>query len=205
MKRILLCLASLLLVFALCSCNEKTNNPADNSSGETNEISTLSPDDTKNDKTLVAYFSATGSTKVIAEKIAKAENCELYEIIPEKEYTSSDLNWHDNGSRTTKEQNDKSARPAIKSEKINIDNYKTIYIGFPIWWGEEPRIMDTFVESYNLSGKTVIPFSTSGSSDISKAETNLKQIANGGEWKNGKRFGAAAEDSEITSFIEEVK
>ena len=204
MKKIFLLILSLLLLFTFCACNEK----ADNSSKIKNESSETSADNisnNQNSKTLVVFFSATGNTKTVAEKIAKIESADLYEIKPEKEYTSADLNWNDSNSRATKEQNDKTARPAISGEKINLDNYSKIYIGFPIWWGEEPRILDTFVESYDFNEKTVIPFCTSGSSGISSAESNLKNNANGGEWKNGKRFSAAAEDSEISSFIDSVK
>ena len=116
--------------------------------------------------TLVVYFSATGTTKSVAEKIAGVTGADIYEIVPMELYTEADLNWHDSDSRTTHEQDDKSIRPGIASDKLSLDGYTTIYVGYPIWWGEEPRIMDTFVENYDFSGKTMIPFCTSGGSGI---------------------------------------
>ena len=117
-------------------------------------------------KTLVVYFSATGTTKGVAEQIASVTGADIYEITAAQTYTADDLNWNDSESRTTKEQNDKSVRPAIGSDTTSLDDYSVIFIGYPIWWGEEPRIIDTFLESYDLSEKTVIPFCTSGSSGI---------------------------------------
>ncbi|MCR5371171.1 MAG: flavodoxin, partial [Clostridium sp.] len=111
---------------------------------------------------LVAYFSATGTTKGVAEKIASVTGGDLYQILAAQPYSDADLNYNDSSSRTTKEQNDKSARPEIGSEEISLDGYTTVYLGFPIWWGEEPRILDTFVEKYSFEGITVIPFCTSG-------------------------------------------
>lgn len=102
---------------------------------------------------LVVYFSATGTTKGVAEKLAGVTGADIYEIVPTEPYTEADLNWHDSDSRTTHEQDDKSVRPGISGDKLSLDGYTTVYIGYPIWWGEEPRIMDTFVESYDFSGK----------------------------------------------------
>ena len=107
---------------------------------------------------LVAYFSATGTTKGVAERIASVTGGDLYEILAAEPYTEADLNYNDNSSRSTSEQNDKSVRPEIGSDDISLERYTTIYLGFPIWWGEEPRILDTFVEKYNFDGITVIPF-----------------------------------------------
>ena len=107
---------------------------------------------------LVAFFSATGTTKGVAERIANVTGGDLYEILAAEPYTQDDLNYHDRSSRSTKEQNDKNARPEIGSEDISLEGYTTVFLGFPIWWGEEPRILDTFVEKYNFEGITVIPF-----------------------------------------------
>ena len=120
----------------------------------------------KNGGTLVVYFSATGTTKGVAEKIAAITGADTYEIKAAQKYTDADLNWNDSNSRSTKEQNDSSVRPEIGSEAISLDGYTTIYIGYPIWWGEEPRIMDTFVESHSFDGITMIPFCTSSSSTL---------------------------------------
>ncbi len=144
-------------------------------------------------KTLVVYFSATGTTKGVAQTIASATGADLYEITAAQTYTEADLNWNDKNSRTTLEQNDKSVRPAIGSETISLDGYSTIFIGYPIWWGEEPRIMDTFVESYDLSGKTVIPFCTSGGSGIGSSGKNLEANAGGGNWLEGERLSRSSD------------
>ena len=156
----------------------------------------------KGSDVLIVYFSATGTTKGIAEKIAGITGADTYEIKAAQEYSDADLNWNDSDSRSTKEQNDSSARPEIGSEAVSLDGYSTIYIGYPIWWGEEPRIMDTFVESYNFDGITMIPFCTSGSSGIGRSGKNLADNAGSGTWIDGKRFGAGASEDEIRSWIE---
>lgn len=120
------------------------------------------------DETLVVYFSATGTTKGVAERIASVTNADLYEIIPAEPYSSADLDWNDKNSRTTIEMNDPDTRPAIASNTISIDGYSTVYIGYPICWGEAPRIMSTFIESYDFDNITVIPFCTSGGSGIGR-------------------------------------
>ncbi|MCR5053928.1 MAG: flavodoxin [Lachnospiraceae bacterium] len=152
--------------------------------------------------TLVVVFSATGTTKGVAEKIAAITDADLYEIVPADPYSDADLNWNDNNSRTTKEQNDSSARPAIGSEAISLEGYKTIYIGYPIWWGEEPRIMDTFVESYNFDGITMIPFCTSGGSGIGRSGKNLAEHAGSGNWLDGDRLQGSASEADIQSWID---
>lgn len=143
---------------------------------------------------LVAYFSATGTTKGVAERLASAVGGDLYEIVPAEPYSDADLNWNDRESRSTKEQNDKSARPGIASKTLDLSGYDTIYVGYPIWWGEEPRIMDTFVESYDFSGKTMIPFCTSGGSGIGSSGRNMEQLTSGATWLDGSRFGGVSED-----------
>ena len=150
---------------------------------------------------LVVYFSATGTTKGVAEKIASITGADTYEIKAAQEYTDDDLNWNDSNSRTTKEQNDSSVRPEIGSGAVSFDGYTTIYIGYPIWWGEEPRIMDTFVESYSFDGITVIPFCTSSSSGIGRSGQNLAENAGSGNWLDGQRFGAGASEADISSWI----
>lgn len=161
--------------------------------------------DTKTDnaasKTLVAYFSCTGNTKSIAEAIASGTNADIYEIKAETPYTSADLNYNDNNSRSTKEMNDKSSRPAIAGGDINMASYETIYIGYPIWWGEAPRILDTFVEKYDFTGKTVIPFCTSASSGIGSSDKNLAGLAKSGTWKSGHRFSGRESASEVMSWV----
>ena len=157
------------------------------------------------EKVLVVYFSATGTTKDIAEKIAKIEAADLYEIKTAQEYSEADLNWHDSSSRTTLEQNDASVRPEIGSEAVSLEGYTRIYIGYPIWWGEEPRIMDTFAEAYDFSGITMIPFCTSSSSGLGRSGKNLEERAGSGSWLEGKRFSAGTAEDDIRAWIESIQ
>ena len=151
---------------------------------------------------LVVFFSATGTTKGVAEKIASIEAADIYEIKAEQEYTSDDLNWNDSNSRTTKEQDDPSVRPEIASDEVSLEGYSKIYIGYPIWWGEEPRIMDTFVESCDFEDITVIPFCTSGGSGIGRSGENLAKNAGSGNWLDGQRFGADPSEEELQAWID---
>lgn len=145
-------------------------------------------------KTLVAYFSASGVTERAAKEIAGAVDADLYEILPTQPYTDADLDWTDKKSRSTAEMNDPACRPEIAGTVENMEQYDTVFIGFPIWWYVEPRIVDTFLESYDFSGKTVIPFATSGGSGIGGAEKSLREHCPKANWKQGKlvNSGAAA-------------
>ena len=143
-------------------------------------------------KTLVAYFSASGVTARAAREIAEAVGADLYEICPAEPYTDADLNWTDKKSRSTVEMNDTACRPAIAEPVANMEQYDTVFLGFPIWWYVEPRIVDTFLESYDFSGKTVIPFATSGGSGIGKAEKSLQQHCPKASWKRGKLVNSGA-------------
>ena len=164
-----------------------------------NEQESVSDSSGKN--VLVVYFSVTGNTKTIAEKIATLTDADLYEIKPAVEYTKADIDYGNPNSRTSKEQNDSSVRPEIQSETISLEGYDTIYIGYPIWWGEEPRIMDTFVESYDFGDITMIPFCTSGSSGIGNSGKNLATNAGSGNWLEGKRFSAQVSENELKDWI----
>ena len=204
MKKIIALLIAALLVFGLTACGGSSESAEENPE-ETAESSSdeTAAEETQTDKdVLVVYFSATGTTKGVAEKIASLTGADLYEIKAAQEYTAEDLDWNDSDSRTTHEQNDPSARPEIGSDPVSLDGYTTIYIGYPIWWGEEPRIMDTFVESYDFDGITMIPFCTSGSSDIGSSGHNLADNAGTGNWLDGKRFNAGTSEDEIHSWIE---
>ncbi len=156
-------------------------------------------------ETLVAYFSATGTTKGVAEKIAAITDADLYEITAAEPYSAEDLNYNDRNSRSTKEQNDKSARPEIGSAALDLRGYKTVYLGFPIWWGEEPRIMDTFVEGCSFDGITVIPFCTSSSSGIGRSGPNMEALAGSGTWLDGKRFSGGVSEADLRSWIDGLK
>ena len=126
-------------------------------------------------KTLVVYFSASGVTARAAKEVAAAVGADLYEIRPEQPYTAADLDWMDKRSRSTIEMNDPGCRPAIAEPVEQMEQYDTVFVGFPVWWYVEPRIVDTFLESYDFSGKTLIPFATSGGSGIGKAEKSLQE------------------------------
>ena len=143
-------------------------------------------------KTLVAYFSASGVTARAAKEVAAAVGADLYEIRPEQPYTASDLDWMDKRSRSTLEMNDPACRPEIAGAVENMEQYDTIFVGFPIWWYVEPRIVDTFLESYDFSGKTVIPFATSGGSGIGRAEKSLREHCPKANWKQGKLVNRGA-------------
>ena len=138
------------------------------------------------EKKLVAYFSASGVTKSVAERIAAAAGADLYEIRPAVPYTREDLNWMDKKSRSTLEMNDPGSRPEIAEPVKDMEQYQTIWVGFPVWWYVEPRIVDTFLESYDFSGKTLIPFATSGGSGIGKAQKSLEEHCPSAEWREGK-------------------
>lgn len=149
-----------------------------------------------NDKhILVAYFSATGTTARAAEKLANATGGELYAITPAKSYTSADLDWNDKQSRSSVEMNDPKSRPAIKSKKENITDYDVVFIGYPIWWDLAPRIINTFIESHDLQGKTVIPFATSGGSSLAGSAAALKKTYPALDWKEGRLLNRADEKS----------
>jgi len=137
-------------------------------------------------KKLVAYFSASGTTKILAEKLAKAKNADLFEIIPEISYTTEDLNWQNSKSRSSLEMNDKNSRPKVASKITNIYEYDIIYVGFPIWWYQAPTIINTFLESYNLNGKIIIPFATSGGSQMGKTNQYLAASCKGAKLLEGK-------------------
>ena len=143
---------------------------------------------------LVAYFSASGVTARAAKEVAGAIGADLYEIRPAEPYTEADLNWMDKKSRSTLEMKDPASRPAIGTRAENMDQYDTVFVGFPIWWYVEPRIVDTFLESYDFAGKILIPFATSGGSGISGAEKSLREHCPKANWKQGQlvNSGAAA-------------
>ena len=150
---------------------------------------------------LVVYFSATGTTKRAAEMIAEITDADLYEILAAEAYSDADLNWNDRNSRSTIEQNNPDLRTEIGSDPVNLEGYKTIFIGYPIWWGEAPRIMDTFVESYDFAEITMIPFCTSGSSGIGRSGKILEEHADSGKWLDGKRFGGNVSEDDLREWI----
>ncbi len=191
--------------FWIINSNNKANSNNSNSTENqsNNEIKEETPNDnaeTNDKKVAVIYFSATGTTEKIAGYIKNVTNGDLIEIEPKEKYTSADLNYGNNNSRATREQNDSSARPEIKNN-INTDNYEVIYLGYPIWWGDVPKIILTFLDSQNLDGKILIPFCTSGSTGISGSVNTLKNYKKNIIWLDGKRFSASTSLEEINSWV----
>ncbi|WP_339005864.1 flavodoxin [Fusobacterium animalis] len=178
-------------LFGACSRTEAEN--------KNSRDSEMAKSNTK--KILVAYFSATGTTKEIATYIAQDLKADIFEIVPEVPYTSNDLNYGNDNSRTSKEMNDNSARPAIKNSVQNFEQYDVIFLGYPIWWGNAPKIMSTFVESYDFKGKTVIPFVTSGSSGIGSSAKTLEALTKGATWEAGQRFGSGTSKNVVADWV----
>ena len=187
MKKIFLLL---LTIFLMTGCGnsaaEKTSAPEKNSAP---------------DKILVAYFSCTGHTKTAALEVAELLNADVFEIVPAEPYTPADLDYNVENCRANVEQKDSSARPAIKNKIDMPEQYKAIVVAFPIWWGAEPRIIDTFVESYDFAGKTIVPVCTSGGSDIMTAAKNLQGMCKGATVVDGKRLGIISKD-EVKAWLD---
>ena len=162
MKRIAFIIAACFMLLTACA-----QNTIENDNNQTNSK--------KMKKTLVAYFSATGTTKAAAQKLAKELGADLYEISPEEPYTSADLDWRNKGSRSTLEMKDRSSRPAIKGRCENIADYDTVWIGFPVWWYTAPTIVNTFIEAHDLGGKVLNVFATSGGSNVTGSAADLKK------------------------------
>ena len=152
---------------------------------------------------LVIYFSATGTTKGVAEKIAALTDADIFEIVPAEPYTSADLNWNDRNSRTSVETDDPSCRPEIDGEPVDLEGYSTIFIGYPIWWGDIPRIMSTFVESCDFGEITMIPFCTSASSGVGQSDKHLEEQAGSGKWLKGTRLQGNISEEALQSWISE--
>lgn len=172
-------------------------------SAETSNFTETFASETSSDedgKILVAYFSATNNTEGIAQKLADGLGADLYEIIPEQPYTDADLDYGDPDSRSTVEMNDPNARPAISGSVENMEQYDIVLIGYPIWWGEAPRIMSTFIESYDFSGKTLAAFCTSASSGFGSSDSALRSAADDADWLDGRRFPADASADDFLAW-----
>ena len=213
-KKIIVLIVGVIIVTAgvifwtISSNKSKTADNLDNNIVE-NENSNEIQDENTNDndkgtltdkKVAIIYFSATGTTKKIAEYIKNTTNGDLIEIIPKEKYTDKDLNYGNDDSRANKEQNDSKARPEIKNN-ITTDDYDVIYLGYPIWWGDVPKIILTFLDSYNLDGKIIIPFCTSGSTGISGSLNTLKNYSKDINWIDGERFSATTNQNEISNWV----
>ena len=173
----------------------------------TMNLSACSQNNKKEDKgmkVLVSYFSASGTTKGVAQQLAEVAGADLHEIKPAQHYTDADLDWQNKKSRSSVEMQDKSSRPAITDKLTNLQDYDVIYVGFPIWWNTCPTIINTFMEAYDFQGKTVIPFATSGGSSIKKACEDLKATYPNINWKDGKLLNRASKD-DLKKWVERYK
>lgn len=168
------------------------------------ETTTPTPEPTpdEGDNILVAYFSATGNTENIANHLDALLDADLYEIVPQEPYTSADLDYNNSSSRSQAEQRDPNARPAISGRVENMEDYDVIFLGYPIWNGQAPRIISTFLESYDLADKTIVPFCTSASSGIGSSATNLHDLASDANWLSGQRFSGNASQSTVASWVD---
>ena len=182
---LMICLMSVLCGFSVVSADQAEQSPV-----EQRDV-------------LVVYFSATGTTKGVAEKIAALTDSDIFEIVPAEPYTSADLNWNDRNSRTSVETDDPSCRPEIDGEPVDLEGYSTIFIGYPIWWGDIPRIMSTFVESYDFGEITMIPFCTSGGSGVGQSDKHLEEQAGSGKWMKGTRLQGNISEEALMSWISE--
>ena len=153
-------------------------------------------------KAIVAYFSVGGMTRGVAEKLAGAINADLFEIVPVQRYTNEDLDWSNTKSRSTVEMKDRTSRPAIASRVADMNGYDVVFVGFPIWWYREPSIIDTFMESYDFSGKTIVPFATSGGSGLGESPKNMQALAGDAKVMGGKRFPVTTSAQELKSWAE---
>ena len=152
-------------------------------------------------KTVIAYFSASGSTAKLAKTLAEAANGTLYEIRPAIPYERKDLNWMDKKSRSTLEMQDPGCRPALADTAAPVGDADVVFLGFPIWWYREPSIIDSFLEAYDFSGKTVVPFFTSGGSGLGEGQGRIEKLAKGAKVLSGKRFSARADEKELKAWI----
>lgn len=203
MKKLLVMILSYALLLGLCGCGGKSSKdaPAPNPSGLSKPDGITSAEDNTN--ILIAYFSATGTTKSVAESAADILHADLYEIRPEVPYTEEDLAYYTDG-RADREQNDASARPAISGSVVNIKQYDTILLGYPIWHGQAPRIISTFLESYDFSEKIILPFCTSHSSGIGASAADLHALAQDAKWLEGRRFAAGTFRADIAAWLDEM-
>lgn len=201
MKKILLLCVSLLIVLGIMGCGADKGK-AEVKSDTTSKVTTDTSAPAAKSKILVAYFSATGNSKQLAENTAKALGADLYEIRPAKPYSKDDLNYNDETTRATVEQKNDSVRPELADNKAPISDHETIILVHPIWWGQAPRIMDTFVESYDFTGKNMTNICTSGGSDIGTSGDYLQKLTKGkANWKPGKLFTKDASEAEINSWF----
>ncbi len=204
MKKWFLLLTCALMTLTLTACGG-TGGAGAKSSGGGKAAPAGQTEKAAGKKALVAYFSCSGKTKALAETVAAVLSADLYEIRPEKPYTAVDLDYNQAGTRATAEQKDDSARPALADRNAGIGGYDVVVLAYPIWWGQAPRILDTFVESYDFSGKTIVPLCTSGGSGLGSSADYLKTRMKGkADWKEGKEFSSQASQEEVRDWMKRL-
>ena len=203
MKKILSIILSAIMLVMLGACGiSGGNNAAPEQAAAEPAGAAVSDTSASNEsKSIVIYFSATGTTKALAETIAETAGADTFEIVPSEPYTSEDLNYNNDNCRANQEMNDESARPAIADSIENIDEYDTIFLGYPIWWGTMPRIINTFLDTYDLSGKTVMPFCTSGGSGIETSVSAIKDACPNADIKDGFRGTSSTIGSQVEEWF----
>ena len=207
MKKLTALLLSLVLVFSLAACGNKTaapNTPKDDTqTPAANEGNTPTQDEPQAGKTLVVYYSGSGNTARVAQDIAQAAGADLFEIVPTEVYTSDDLNWRDSSSRVNREHENEALRNiSLTTTSVeNWDKYDTVFIGYPIWWGIAAWPVNGFVTANDFTGKTVIPFATSTSSGMGESGTLLADMAKGGDWQEGQRFSSGASTADVQDWV----
>lgn len=195
MKRACLCVLSLLLMLGMTACSPTSENEPETDATAEGEGTTSGSD------ALVVYFSATGNTESVARTLAQLQSAELYAIVPTEPYTEEDLDYNNESSRANIEQNDENARPQISGTIENIEDYDVIYVGFPIWWGTLLRILCTFFDTYDLSGKTIAPFCTSGSSGIDEAVRMIETLEPDADVREGARIDVDEAESQLNEWL----
>lgn len=207
MKKIALVLTSVFMSFMTVGCSSTTT-PSQQSQQasvqEENETVEQTTPDTQQSSVLIAYFSATNNTKAVAETLSTVIDADVFEIQASDPYTEDDLNYNDDSSRTTIEMNDDSIRPEIANTVENMDAYDIVFLGYPIWWSDAPRIISTFLESYDFSNKTIVPFCTSGGSGISTSVSSLQQLTQNSTWLEGERFSSNVSQDELSQWVQSL-
>ena len=211
MKKLVSLVLALLMAGALAACGNPGGVPSDTPSAQPSEepsagtsapVLKESADPEQGGGVLVAYFSATGNTAGVAELVAGHLNADAYEIVPAEPYSAADLDYNNPSSRSSVEMDDESARPAISGSVEGMEGYDVIFLGYPIWWGEAPRIISTFLESCDFGGKTIVPFCTSASSGVGSSAENLHSLAPAANWLDGQRFSENPSESDVTSWVD---
>ena len=226
MKRLITILTTLALLLGLVACGQAGTQSNPNQSQTQQEgISSVeepsapnqstppassTPEADKSDEetpeggVLVAYFSATGNTEGIAQHLQSILNADLYEIVPEVPYTDEDLNYSNDSCRANQEQNDPAARPAITGTLENPEDYDVVFLGYPIWWGQAPKVIYTFLESCDFGDATIVPFCTSGSSGIGSSADGLQELTENAQWLDGQRFSSGASQDEVAQWVDSL-